>query len=86
MCRKLLFLTVLALVLGIVSADVAHAAKPKLIGWWKFDEGTGMVAADSSGLGNDGTLGTLPVSAVNSLCAAVFGMMTENADIIGEQG
>jgi len=27
-----------------------------LIGWWKFDEGTGDVAYDSSGYGNDGTI------------------------------
>jgi hypothetical protein len=29
-----------------------------LIGHWKFDEGSGQTAADSSGSGNDGTLGT----------------------------
>ncbi|MBI1908576.1 MAG: LamG domain-containing protein [Deltaproteobacteria bacterium] len=27
-----------------------------LVGWWKFDEGTGYLAKDSSGNGNDGTL------------------------------
>jgi prepilin-type N-terminal cleavage/methylation domain-containing protein len=27
-----------------------------LVGWWNFDEGTGSVAKDSSGYGNDGTL------------------------------
>lgn len=27
-----------------------------LVGWWKLDEGTGTVAADSSGRGHDGTL------------------------------
>ncbi len=27
-----------------------------LVGWWKFDEGSGMVANDSSGNGNDGNL------------------------------
>ncbi len=27
-----------------------------LIGWWNFDEGTGSVAKDSSGYGNDGTI------------------------------
>jgi hypothetical protein len=31
-----------------------------LIGHWKFDEGTGTIAFDSSGLGNDGTLGGDP--------------------------
>jgi len=28
-----------------------------LIGWWTFDEGSGTIAHDSSGLGNDGTFG-----------------------------
>ncbi|MHC4365326.1 MAG: LamG-like jellyroll fold domain-containing protein [Planctomycetota bacterium] len=28
----------------------------RLIVWWKFDEGNGLVAADSSGFGRDGTL------------------------------
>jgi hypothetical protein len=29
---------------------------PGLVGWWRFDEGTGNVAKDSSGNGNDGTI------------------------------
>ncbi len=29
-----------------------------LIGYWTFDEGSGQTAADSSGNGNDGTLGS----------------------------
>jgi len=29
---------------------------PNLVGWWKLDEGSGSVAADSSGHGYDGTL------------------------------
>lgn len=29
---------------------------PGLVGWWRFDEGTGSVAGDSSGNGNDGTI------------------------------
>ncbi|MGB2866091.1 MAG: LamG domain-containing protein [Sedimentisphaerales bacterium] len=60
MCRKLIFVITLFLVLGMVSTNVAHAGKAKLIGWWKFDEGTGTIASDSSGLGNDGTLGGNP--------------------------
>ena len=31
-----------------------------LVGYWKFDEGTGTVAADSSGTGNTGTLNNTP--------------------------
>jgi len=33
---------------------------PSLIGWWKFDEGQGRIAFDSSGYGNDGILGGNP--------------------------
>ncbi len=33
---------------------------PTLIGWWKFDEGQGAIAFDSSGYGNHGTLGGNP--------------------------
>jgi len=32
----------------------------RLIGHWKLDEGAGTIASDSSGLGNDGTLGGNP--------------------------
>ena len=42
---------VLAGVLGL-AADVP----PGPVGWWKFDEASGVVAADSSGAGNNGTL------------------------------
>ena len=34
-----------------------------LVGHWKFDEGEGSVARDSSGLGNDGTLNDMDESA-----------------------
>jgi len=40
--------------------QVAEAAildpHPGLVGWWRFDEGSGTVATDSSGHGNDGTI------------------------------
>jgi hypothetical protein len=58
MCRKLIYLICLLsfiLVLGItdnVSAD--------LVGYWKFDEGSGNKAYDSSGYGNDGTINGIP--------------------------
>jgi hypothetical protein len=35
---------------------VAVPADPSLVGWWVFDEGTGAVAADSSGNGLDGAI------------------------------
>jgi len=29
---------------------------PGLVGWWSFNEGSGTVAGDSSGYGNNGTI------------------------------
>jgi hypothetical protein len=58
-------LSVCAIVL-VLSGDVAVAgdagkpvtldADPNLVGWWKFDETAGSIAADSSGHTRDGTL------------------------------
>jgi len=56
MCRKLIFVTSLVLVLGLVGTSAAQDLTEGLVGWWTFDEGSGDVAADSSGNGNDGTL------------------------------
>jgi len=42
------------------TGQVAQAAvldpHPGLVGWWRFDEGSGTVAGDSSGNGNSGTI------------------------------
>ena len=42
------------------TSEVAEAAildpHPGLVGWWRFDEGTGTIAEDSSGNGNNGTI------------------------------
>ena len=54
MCRNLICWVSVIFVLSL--ATVAQAQDPALVGWWKFDEGSGAVAADSSGNGNDGTL------------------------------
>ncbi|MBL7186327.1 MAG: LamG domain-containing protein [Phycisphaerae bacterium] len=51
MCKKLFLLICFALMLGMASD-----ASAELVGYWKFDEGSGTVAADSSAHGNDGTL------------------------------
>ncbi|MFH1881675.1 MAG: LamG-like jellyroll fold domain-containing protein [Planctomycetota bacterium] len=56
MCRKLIYLTSFICVLGLVGTSAAQDIDPSLVGWWTFDEGTGDIAADSSGNGNDGTL------------------------------
>ncbi len=38
------------------STQTAHTQPVGLVGWWKFDEGTGTAALDSSGNGNHGTI------------------------------
>jgi len=51
MCRKLSYLFAFVLVLSIAGNVWAE-----LVGYWKFDEGSGTTAYDSSGNGLDGTL------------------------------
>jgi hypothetical protein len=50
---KMINVFTFALVLGVVLACMTQA---ELVGWWRFDEGNGTTAYDSSGNGNDGTL------------------------------
>ena len=54
MCRKLIYLFSFILVLGLVLMSVAKAADPDLAAYWKFDDGSGTTAFDSTGNGNDG--------------------------------
>jgi len=59
MIKRATMLAVVAAILG--SAAVATAqwdpnTDPSLVGWWKFDEGSGTVASDSSASANNGTL------------------------------
>ena len=56
MCRRSIYLSSFVLALGLFLTSTANAADPSLVGWWKFDEGSGGTAYDSSGYGNDGTL------------------------------
>ncbi|MDC1006276.1 kelch repeat-containing protein, partial [Opitutales bacterium] len=42
-----------------------------LVGWWKFDEGSGTVAYDSSGNGNDGNLTNGPTWATGKIGGAL---------------
>ncbi len=51
MCRKPIYLILSILLLAAVLSSTASA---EIVGWWKFDETEGTVAADSSGNGNDG--------------------------------
>jgi hypothetical protein len=47
---------VATLVLSAAVASVAEAGGSGLAAWWKLDDGSGTLAADSSGNGNDGAL------------------------------
>ena len=52
-----LLVVILALVLGGSAYGKFDPLKdPAIVGWWAFDEGTGTLAADLTGNGNDGTL------------------------------
>ncbi|MHC4228977.1 MAG: LamG domain-containing protein, partial [Planctomycetota bacterium] len=46
----------ICLVCSIFVLVSAGEVQAELVGWWRFDEGSGTVAADSSAYGNDGTL------------------------------
>ncbi|KPL22057.1 MAG: hypothetical protein AMJ75_08800, partial [Phycisphaerae bacterium SM1_79] len=48
--------TISALLAVLSIALPARLASADLIGHWKFDDGSGNTAADSSGYGNDGTV------------------------------
>ncbi|HUU20324.1 MAG TPA: LamG-like jellyroll fold domain-containing protein [Sedimentisphaerales bacterium] len=50
MHTKLIYLTCLILVLGPALTSTASA---EIVGWWKFDEGSGTIAQDSSRYNND---------------------------------
>ncbi len=54
MSRRLMCLTLAMLTMGVLSVQSARAADPSLVGWWKLDEGSGLIAHDSSGNSNDG--------------------------------
>ena len=57
MGKKVFVPVFLVFLLSLVLTSVAGAADPTLVGWWKLDETSGTVAADSSGYGNNGTVG-----------------------------
>ncbi|MHC4432707.1 MAG: LamG domain-containing protein, partial [Planctomycetota bacterium] len=42
--------------LVFAAAGAAEAVEPGLVGWWRFDDGSGTIARDSSGNGHDGIL------------------------------
>ena len=56
MSKRFIYLFPFFLVLGLALTSAVEAADPSLVGWWRFDEGSGSVATDSSGNGLDGTI------------------------------
>jgi len=54
-----------------VSPSSSGSGTPGLAGYWTFDEGTGSVAADSSGNGNTGTLSNNPIWATGKNGGAI---------------
>ena len=57
MCRRLICLISFVFVSGLTLTDPAHA---ELVAWWRLDEGSGMMAFDSSGNGNDASFEGAP--------------------------
>jgi hypothetical protein len=60
MCNKMFCLLFFVFLVTLVFVDTSLGLDPSLVGWWKLDDGTGLVATDSSGNGNDGTIGGTP--------------------------
>jgi hypothetical protein len=60
MCNKMFCLLFFVFLVTLVFVDTSLGLDPSLVGWWKLDEGSGLVASDSSGNGNDGTIGGSP--------------------------
>jgi len=57
MYKKMIYTISFALLLDLTLTSITSA---KLVGWWKLDEASGNIAYDSSGNGNDGTIGGNP--------------------------
>ena len=75
-------LLALSLILLALAAMPVSAQSPA--GWWKFDEGSGTTAADSSGSGNVGTLQTGAAWAtglVGPYCVSLPGSSTGYVDV-----
>ena len=73
MCKKLIYSFCFVLVLSLV---MTTEAKADLVAWWRFEEGSGDAANDSSGNGHNGTLLGTPewgVGAEGSGAALAFG-------------
>ncbi len=71
MCKKLIVVVTFIFVLSVVLVGAARAADPDLVAHWKFDDGSGTTAIDSSGNGNDGTFVGDPQWAAGKLGGAL---------------
>ena len=60
MAKKTLYLWIIFSVMCLVLMGVVQSADAQMLGRWPLDEGEGVVVADISGNGNDGTLGGTP--------------------------
>ncbi|MGE5295089.1 MAG: LamG-like jellyroll fold domain-containing protein, partial [Solirubrobacterales bacterium] len=56
MGKRLGTLALCVWVASVMAGPLAYAGDPTLIAWWKLNDGTGDVAADSSGNGHNGTI------------------------------
>lgn len=56
MFRRLTIVIGAALVLGVACPDICSATDPNLVGWWRFNDGSGATAIDSSGSNLHGEL------------------------------
>ena len=61
MTRKLTLTFAAVLVLGAAAPNICSATDPDLVGWWRFNEGSGDTAIDSSGNNLHGELVDGPV-------------------------
>ncbi|HUV64648.1 MAG TPA: LamG-like jellyroll fold domain-containing protein [Sedimentisphaerales bacterium] len=61
MCEKLTRLAAFVFVLSLVAPSIGEAADPNLVGWWRFNDGSGTAAIDSSGNDHHGVLVDNPV-------------------------
>jgi hypothetical protein len=68
MYRKLIYLVLFVLVLSVA---LTGTTKAELVGWWRFDEGSGTIANDSSGNGNDGSFNGDPQWVVGNFGGAL---------------
>lgn len=63
-----------------INTTGAEEVSPAPIAYWKFDEGTGVVAHDSSGQGNDGSFQSLPLWQTSDKCVSGNCLSFDNID------